>query len=210
MSNHAPEDSIPSTPSTPAFPGKALLDVPGKVNAFLLLPTHFTNPTPLKPSPPSGAAPLVPKTEKNLEENAVEAEAEHHCSLIRRPWAIFWFAVAAAVVTIVLAVVLPVYFTVIKLKNDAGAGSTNSTGGDHGRNNPGPPNPPSGLTTGGDGSIVTMENGTQFTYRNPFDGFCQFFLSRITGCDLTTDLQGFGIRKTRTMTVLGQIRGRRL
>ena len=82
----------------------------------------------------------------------------------------FWFAVAAALVVVAIAVVLPVYFTVIK-PNTTSGGTKNpdSTTQPTPTNNP---NSPKGLTTGGDGSTITTDNGTQFTYHNPFGGFC--------------------------------------
>ena len=180
MSTPAPEDSIPSTP---AAPDNALLsDAPGEDNAPLQPPTPLTN-TPLAASlrnslAPSGTAPLVPEAEKNLEENAVEPRPDQRKSLLRRP--VFWLAATAAIVAVVLAVVLPVYFKVIKTKNNTSTppptNNTGGGGGDNGGDNSGPPNPSGGLTTGGDGSTVTMENGTQFTYRNPFGGFCACIL----------------------------------
>ena len=172
MSNPTPEESIPSTPSAPS--DKALIDTPGDGNDVLQPPAPPPYLTPLEGSPrdspaPSGTAPLVPESEKNLEGNVVEAQPANRRSLLKRP--IFWFVVAAAVVAVVLAVILPVYFTVIKPKNNTSlGGSGNNTGGDGGSNPPS--KPPTDLTTGGDGSTVTMENGTQFTYRNPFGGFC--------------------------------------
>ena len=171
MSSPAPEDSIPSTPPAP---DNALGGTPDEDNAPLQTPTPLTNLTPPAASPrdslvPSANAPLVPETEKNLEENAVEPQPDRRGSLLKRP--IFWLAVAAAVVAVVLAVILPVYFTVIKTKNNTSTGGGNN-GGDNGGDNGGTPKPPNGLTTGGDGSTVTTDNGTQFTYHNPFGGFC--------------------------------------
>jgi len=178
MASPAPEDSIPSTP---AAQDQALLATPGEDNALLQPPTPLTNVTPLQPSPrdsltPSGIA-LVPETEKNLEGNVVETQSVHRKPLARRP--IFWLAAAAVIVAVVLAVVLPVYFTVIKPKNNTslgGGGNNNTQGPSNGTDNGGdnhepPTKPPQGIT-GGDGSTVTMENGTEFTYRNPFGGFC--------------------------------------
>ena len=171
MSNPAPEDSTPSTPPVPKN------GVQGDDNAPLQPQTPPTNHTPSGTSPrdsftPS-AAPLVTETGGN-DVKALEANVDDQqgrCKpLFKRP--IFWFAVVAAVVIVVLAVVLPVYFTVIKPKNNT---SSNGNGNTNGSNNPQPtnsPNSPKGLTTGGDGSTVTMDNGTQFTYHNPFGGFC--------------------------------------
>jgi len=166
MFNPAPEDSIPSTPSAP---DKVLIDT-GDDNPPLQPPTPPTNP-PLAVSPrnsltPSTNASLVPETEKCLEENASD-QHERRTPLFRRP--IFWSAVAAAVVALALVVILPVYFTVIKPKNLGGDGGPS---GGNGGSDSGNPTIVNGLTTGGDGSTVTTENGTEFTYRNQFGGFC--------------------------------------
>ena len=185
MSTPTPEESIPSTPA--ASSDKALVDAPTDDNAPLQPPTLLTNLTPSGPSlreslAPSGTTPLVPETEKNLEGN-VDVQPDRRGSLLKRP--IFWFVVAAAIVAVALAVVLPVYFTVIKPKNNTslGGGGNNNTGTgngngtDNGGDNHEPPTkPPQGLITGGDGSTVTTENGTEFTYRNPFGGFCACIL----------------------------------
>ena len=183
MTSPSPEDSIPSTP---AAPDRVLSDTPGEDDAPLQPPAPFTNLTPLTASlrdsfTPS-SAPLVPEAEKNLEENlegdAVKAQPERRRSLLRRP--IFWFAAAAAIVVVVLAVILPVYFTVIKPKNNTRTGGGKNNGGNGGGNS-GNPKPSTGLTTGGDGSTVTTDNGTTFTYHNPFGGFCAYtLLSRMT------------------------------
>lgn len=161
MSSPSPEASIPSTPPAPD-------------HAQLQPPTALTSRatiTPRESFTPS-AAPLVPETEKSLEENKVEGQPERRRSLFRRP--LFWLAVAAAVVVIVLAVVLPVYFTVIKPKNNTSTnnGSSNGNPTNNGGNNNTTPNNPKGLITGGDGSTVTTDNGTEFTYHNPFGGYC--------------------------------------
>jgi len=204
MASPAPEDSIPSTP---AAQDQDLLVAPGEDNALLQPPTPLTNLTPLQASPrdsftPSGIA-LVPETEKNLEGNVVEAQPEHRKPLARRP--IFWLAAAAVIVAVVLAVVLPVYFTVIKPKNNTslGGGGNNNTQGngtDNGGDNPEPPpKPPQDLITGGDGSTVKMENGTEFIYRNPFGGFCAyslFFSPTADGTILRLNPRGLGPEKS--------------
>ena len=203
MSTPTPEASIPSTPA--AASDKALIDVPGDDNAPLQPPpTLLANRTPSGPSlrdslAPSGTTPLVPETEKNLEGNVV-AQPDRRGSLLKRP--IFWLVVAAAVVAVVLAVILPVYFTVIKPKNNTAIGG----GGNNNNNNTGdggskpPPKPTSGLTTGGDGSTVTMENGTTFTYQNPFGGFCAHipvFSRMVKGTILTIESRrGLGSGKS--------------
>ena len=181
MSHPAPEDSVPSTP--PAPDNGSI----GEDNAPLQPPTPLTNLTPLGASPrdsvtPSANAPLVPQTEKSLEENVVDQPEHRKSPFLRRA---FWLALVAIVVLIVLVVFLPVYFTVIKPKNTTASGISNNP--DHSSSQPTPtsnpenPKSPKGLTTGGDGSTVTTDNGTQFTYHNPFGGFCACILFTRTG-----------------------------
>jgi len=86
-----------------------------------------------------------------------------------------------AVLAIILAVVmLCVYFLAIRPKNTSNrAANANDPGGPATRSsaNPGssgqPPTPTSKAqqTTGGDGSLITMEDGTTFVYRNTFGGY---------------------------------------
>jgi glucan 1,3-beta-glucosidase len=149
MSGPIPEDSIPPTPDV--FSG-----TPGATNSWT------------SPEASSGDVPLVAGTEKGGEKISggdAAGQTEPRRSLFKRP--ILWLAVVAALVIVALAVILPVYFTVIKPKNNTSSGG-NSNGGS---NNNTSGNPKS-LTTGGDGSTVTTENGTQFTYHNQFGGFC--------------------------------------
>lgn len=93
---------------------------------------------------------------------------------------LIWVLAAVALVLIAVAVVVPVYFTVIKPKNNSVSGGTggSSNGGDP--NNP-THNPTSSIS-GGNGSTITTEDGTQFTYINPFGGICMscsnFLLAR--------------------------------
>ena len=87
----------------------------------------------------------------------------------KRP--LIWALAAVAVALIAVAVVVPVYFTVIKPKN-------NSVTGGSGGSNSGDPNspthqPPTSSNSGGDGSTITTANGTQFTYSNPYGGICE-------------------------------------
>lgn len=90
--------------------------------------------------------------------------------LHKRP--LIWALAAIALALIIVAVVVPVYFTVIKPKNNT------VTSGNGGSNN-GDPNstpthqPPTSSNSGGDGSLITTENGTQFTYSNPYGGICE-------------------------------------
>jgi len=88
--------------------------------------------------------------------------------LHKRP--LIWALAAIALALIIVAVVVPVYFTVIKPKNNT------VTSGNGGSNNGDPTTthqPPTSTNSGGDGSTITTENGTQFTYSNPYGGICE-------------------------------------
>ncbi|KAK7061947.1 glycoside hydrolase family 5 protein [Favolaschia claudopus] len=72
--------------------------------------------------------------------------------------------ILAAVFVLVVLIVIVVYFTAIRPKhggNDSSSSSSSSTSSGSSTK----------LTIGGDGSIVTMEDGTKFTYNNSFGGF---------------------------------------
>ena len=80
-------------------------------------------------------------------------------------------AIIVAVALIIAAVVIPLYLFVIKPNH-----SNNTTKATTSSGAPSPStSASSGGTnvriTGGDGSIITMENGTTFTYQNPFGGY---------------------------------------
>lgn len=84
------------------------------------------------------------------------------------------FVALAALIVIILAVVIPVHFTTIKKGNSSASsasGGGSSSGGGGGGRGPGGSN---SVTSGGDGSTVTTETGEQFTYRNPYGGFCEY------------------------------------
>jgi len=82
-------------------------------------------------------------------------------------------------IVVVLAVILPVYFTVIKPHNSAASLSSgkNSTGG--GGSGGGTTHTPPASTdaiTGGDGSTVKASDGSTFTYNNKLGGICEFLI----------------------------------
>ncbi|KAG1819604.1 uncharacterized protein BJ212DRAFT_1055248 [Suillus subaureus] len=74
-----------------------------------------------------------------------------------------------AAVIVLIAVVVPIYFVVIKPKSSSNNSSAvspsnpTSTSTSTGQ-------PSSAVVTGGNGSTITMEDGTTFTYSNPFGG----------------------------------------
>lgn len=88
------------------------------------------------------------------------------------PWII---AGVAGLAIVVVAVVVPIYFTVIKKNNDTAASQSDHAGHNSGSNSGSNNGDDTGTTkaaiTGADGSTVTMEDGTTFTYSNKFGGF---------------------------------------
>ena len=82
----------------------------------------------------------------------------------------------AALAVIVIAVVVPVYFKVIK-KSNADTGSASAGSGSSHTGTAATPTSTAAArpTSGGNGSTVTLANGTTFTYVNPFGGICEYF-----------------------------------
>ncbi|EGN91810.1 glycoside hydrolase family 5 protein [Serpula lacrymans var. lacrymans S7.3] len=115
---------------------------------------------------PGNSTALLPEAEKQ-EERRAYAERQHagfpKRSIFKRP--LFWLASLVALAIVVLAVVLPVYFTVVKPRQNKQAYSSGGGG------SPGNPESPTGATTGGNGSLVVTSDGSSFTYINPFGGY---------------------------------------
>ena len=90
--------------------------------------------------------------------------------LHKRP--LIWILAAVALALIAVAVVVPVYFTVIRPNNNTVSGGTGGSNG----GNPSDPtpthSPPSSSISGGNGSTITLADGTQYTYINNFGGIC--------------------------------------
>lgn len=87
-------------------------------------------------------------------------------------------AVIAALILLIAAVVIPVYFAVIKPNSKASdndnddSDSASSTSSAAGSKSSGTTSKPSvKIVTGGDGSKVTTEDGSTFTYTNSFGGY---------------------------------------
>ena len=82
---------------------------------------------------------------------------------MRRPL-LFLLTGLIALIVVVLAVIIPVYFTVIKPRN-VRTSQFSSNGGD---------GTPTNAITGGDGSTIKASDGTTFTYNNKLGGICKF------------------------------------
>lgn len=125
---------------------------------------------------PADSMTVLPKSEQTEEQSTKK-------SWKKRP--VVWLIVLGALVVVILAVVLPVYFTVIKDNNSSSSSSSqDSTGGDStgtgNGNGSGDGNDPDDTDTsapisGGDGSRITLEDGSSFVYENKFGGFCESF-----------------------------------
>lgn len=90
---------------------------------------------------------------------------------------VFIIGAIVAAILVALAVIIPLYFTVIR-KDDKVGGSTGGSKNDDGNDpkatdKPGKDNDSKSraVVTGGDGSIVTLEDGTTFVYRNQHGGY---------------------------------------
>ncbi|KAJ8453447.1 hypothetical protein ONZ45_g19714 [Pleurotus djamor] len=107
--------------------------------------------------------------------NAYAANSTNAARKPRRP--LFWAVLGAlALAALVLVIVLPVYFTVVKPRNQTTLSSPSNDGGnndhtsEHTPEPSGSPTSPVRATTGTDGSEIIDEDGNTFTYRNSFGG----------------------------------------
>jgi glucan 1,3-beta-glucosidase len=82
----------------------------------------------------------------------------------RRKW--MWFGVLGLLILVALGVALGF---ILRPKSNKSGGSGAS--GNSSDSSPDGPTRPQALITGGDGSKVTFEDGTSYTYRNPFGGY---------------------------------------
>lgn len=117
----------------------------------------------------SNSAPLLPEVgEKYFAGEGPKSKPFHKKPLV-------WVLAAAAIALIATAVVVPVYFTVIKPKNNTASSPNNNNGTDSNGNGNGTPthHPPTNSISGGNGSNITTEDGSQFIYSNPYGGICE-------------------------------------
>jgi glucan 1,3-beta-glucosidase len=137
--------------------------------------SYMQNDTPRDSFAPGNSSPLLTAAEKPVFAEDLTNPPRRR-SVLKRP--AFWLVLAAIVAVVVVAVVVPVYFTVIKPNQrnasggSSGGGGGGSTGGGSGTGGNGTTPTPSGAISGGDGSVVTATDGSKFTYKNSFGGFC--------------------------------------
>ncbi|KAM6500636.1 exo-beta-1,3-glucanase [Amanita muscaria] len=115
----------------------------------------------------SGVMPMSPVGQSRLLDEKRAAYAPPRTKARRR--ALLVAALIIALLILIAAIVIPVYFAVIKPKN--ASSNQNSTDGGSSATTPGSTPPKNAVITGGDGSTVTMEDGTTFTYNNKFGGY---------------------------------------
>jgi glucan 1,3-beta-glucosidase len=84
-------------------------------------------------------------------------------------------AVIACICLLIAAVIIPVYFFILKPsssnKNNQNDSSSSNDSSKTGSASPSKPSASAVAVTGGDGTLITMEDGTTFTYKNPFGGY---------------------------------------
>ncbi|TFK22497.1 glycoside hydrolase [Coprinopsis marcescibilis] len=134
------------------------------------LPPHMAMPQPPPQSPLQPMynvhAPLPPTPQ-------TKRYSKHSAATIRKLKIII---IILIIIILVLVIVLPIYFLVIRpastrQASDDLAGSGADSTGSSAAPEPTATDRPVRLTRGGDQSVITMENGTTFTYSNPFGGF---------------------------------------
>jgi len=129
----------------------------------------------------SGTLLPVSKDESYIEEEDSVALPQSSPKAKRRP--LFLLVGLVALIVVVLAVILPVYFGVIKPRHvrtsqpSSNGGGTSSSNGGGGTSHP-PPSSANAIT-GGDGSSIKTSDGTTFTYNNKLGGICEFIFSII-------------------------------
>ena len=169
-----------SLPATPTPSAQAFSPTPADLSAR----NSYVAAISLEPSQsdlhaaPSTVAPV----DKEATGLATGPEGTAHT---RRRWPLLVFIGAVAAIIIALAIALPVAL-VHKHNHDAAisSGSTVTGNGDPNSPSPNPASPAGtvGGATGADGSLIVMEDGTNFTYRNQFGGFCEYSLQLRAAC----------------------------
>lgn len=131
-------------------------------------------------SSPTNSATFLPAVNKSEPDGSLHETYRNPSPPRKGRRAILWLVLLAGIIIVVLAVVLPVYFTVIKPKNNTfsssptSSGQSSSSGGSpSGSGSPNSGTPSSAITTGGDGSTIKTEDGSTFTYTNKFGGYCE-------------------------------------
>jgi hypothetical protein len=123
---------------------------------------------------PRGTTPSQYRDDPHEKAAPAEAGYGETSKRSKRPW--FWLLIGLiALAVIVVAVMVPVYFKVIKPNNNSAQSSNNNAGSNPTSSTASAPEPtqsdaPQVLITGGDGSRITTDTGNTFVYNNSFGG----------------------------------------
>ncbi|KAH7889854.1 exo-beta-1,3-glucanase [Phlebopus sp. FC_14] len=177
-------ENMPSAAARPRFLGAALFDDPGPSNrdSVTSQTTFHTSPSARNSSiyalntdttQPAGPYRDDPRESEYFDASDPATQSPRYLTEKRSVYAapharsrriLIMIGSIVAAIMVIIAIVVPVYLTVIKPKADnktaaASPQSPSATG-----------NGTSAVVTGGDGSTITTEDGTTFTYSNPFGG----------------------------------------
>lgn len=114
----------------------------------------------------------------------------------RWPWWISLLIGLLLLAIVALAVVLPIYFVIIRPHQ-------------HAQNVQANPGSPTGATTGANGSTIIASDGTTFTYLNEFGGYCESSATCLTLVLAQGGWQGWMMPQIPSTIAPGQILGRR-
>ena len=166
--SHRSDSNLPLTPDRPIFNEPLLPPA-----APYLAPSEGTS-TPrdsyITNNSAANSAPLLAGVSEKDPADSGMFPAKKQKPFHKRP--LIWALGAISLALIVAAVVVPVYFTVIKPKNNTVTGGTGGSDNDDPNTTP-THDPPTSTNSGGDGSLITAEDGTEFTYSNPYGGICE-------------------------------------
>ena len=126
----------------------------------------------------SGALLPVTKTESYTKDEDSVAFPQSSPKAKRRPLLLLLVGLVALIV-VALAIILPVYFSVIKPRNVRTSHSSNGGGGTPGGGTSHTPPSSTNAITGSDGSSIKASDGSTFTYNNKLGGICEFMFSII-------------------------------
>lgn len=167
---------LPDGPDTSPFEDNTQLHPPG---SFARLDSPFNSVRYSNASQSAFASTPPPSAPLMLGADASSAGLNEKVPTKRKSRKLLYLGICALLlVIVVLAVILPVYFTIIRPKhqsassdiaaNGPGKGSSSQPAGSTGTT---PPGSSQALAiTGGDGTLITLADGSTLTYHNSFGG----------------------------------------
>lgn len=114
-----------------------------------------------------GGHPMSPMGQNRLMEEKRAAYAPPRAKSKRM---VIILAIIASLILLILAVIIPIYFFVVRPNSQKSAADEAQESAANPTSTTGSKPPVVAAVSGGDGSKVTMEDGTTFTYSNPFGG----------------------------------------